>query len=208
MSFQFPEQLPYAYDALEPHIDRETMEIHHSRHHRTYYDKLLAALKEETPQLQNESIENILSKVSQYAPAIRNHGGGYYNHCFFWQCLSPQSSKKPLGGSLSDAMNKQFGNFEAFQSQFAQKATSLFGSGFTWLMLNNSGELLIHNTPNQDNPCMDCSTQQGKPLLALDVWEHAYYLKYQNKRPNYIQAWWEVVNWERAQELYEQHIRS
>ena len=203
MSFLFPE-LPYAYDSLEPYIDSKTMQIHYERHHRTYYDKFLAAIKEEKPDLQNESLEDILSQVSQYPPAFRNHGGGYYNHNLFWQCLSPKSSKKPLG-SLADALQKQFGSFEAFQSQFTQKAAVLFGSGFTWLMVDNaSRNLQIHTTPNQDNPCMDCSTQQGKPLLALDIWEHAYYLKYQNKRPDYIQAWWNVVNWEKGQELYEQ----
>ena len=203
-NFTFPE-LNYSYDALEPYIDRETMEIHHSRHHRTYYDKFLVALKEGkgTPELQNKSIEAIMGNVSQYAPAIRNHGGGYYNHCLFWECLSPKSGKKPLG-SLSQAIQKTYSNFESFQSEFNQKAAGLFGSGFTWLMVNDAGELMIHTTPNQDNPLMDCSSQQGKPILALDVWEHAYYLKYQNKRPDYIQAWWEVVNWEKAQELYEQ----
>ena len=205
MSFSFPE-LPYSYDALEPYIDKETMKIHYERHHRTYYDKFLTAIKEEKPELANESLESILSQVSQYPPAFRNHGGGYYNHNLFWQCLCPKSksTQKPVG-SLSEAIQKQFGGFESFQSQFSQKATGLFGSGFTWLMVDkDSGNLCIHTTPNQDNPWMDCSTQKGKPLLALDVWEHAYYLKYQNKRPDYIQAWWNIVNWEKGQELYEQ----
>ena len=203
MTFSFPE-LPYAYDALEPYIDKQTMEIHYERHHRTYYDKFLGAIEKEKPHLQNESLENILSQVSQYVPAFRNHGGGYYNHNFFWQCLSPQSSKKPVG-SLAEAIQKQFGSFESFQLEWTQKTTGLFGSGFTWLIVeDSSGDLKIHTTPNQDNPLMDCSSQRGKPLLALDVWEHAYYLKYQNKRPDYIQAWWNVVNWEKGQELYEQ----
>ena len=199
MNFEFP-NLPYKYNALEPHIDAKTMEIHHHKHHKAYYDKFTATIQ--GSDLESQKIEEILSNISKHSTAIRNNGGGYYNHNFFWNCLSPNGGNSPKG-DLEEAINKKFNSYESFKDEWAQKATGRFGSGFVWLILNNkSKELEITSTPNQDNPLMDVTKDKGQPLLALDVWEHAYYLKYQNKRPEYISAFWNIINWDWVQKQY------
>ena len=190
-------KLPYAFDALEPYIDAKTMEIHHGKHHQTYIDKLNKAL-EKYPELQDKSAEELLKNLDaipeNIRTAVRNHGGGHLNHSFFWPIL--KKDVEPSGEVL-EAVNEKFGNFDAFKEEFSTKAANLFGSGWCWLVLNN-GELEIMTTGNQDNPI-----SQGKtPILGLDVWEHAYYLKYQNKRADYITEWWNVVNWEQVNENY------
>ena len=197
MAFELP-ALPYAPDALEPHIDKATMEIHHGKHHNAYVTNLNKAL--EGSDLANKSIEDILTTISKASPAIRNYGGGHYNHSLFWTLLTPKSSGKPSGDLLS-AIEKKFGSFEKFKEDFATAATGRFGSGWAWL-ISNKGELDITSTPNQDNPLMDVAEKKGFPLLGLDVWEHAYYLKYQNKRPDYITAFWNVVNWDEVSKRF------
>ncbi len=189
MSFQLP-QLPYSYDALEPNIDARTMEIHHSKHHQAYTTNLNNAIV--GTDLEGKSIEEIL-KVCKDIPAVRNNGGGFWNHNLFWECMSPNGGGLP-SGELADAINGTFGSFENFQIEFAKAATTRFGSGWAWLCVTN-GKLEICSTPNQDNPLMGegCS---GTPILALDVWEHAYYLNYQNRRPDYITAFFNVINWD------------
>lgn len=191
MSFEFPE-LPYAYDALEPYVDAKTMEIHYEKHHRAYFTKFTAAA-EGTP-VASMKLEDIMSGVSAHSGAVRNNGGGLWNHTFFWRCMAPNAGGKP-DGNLADAISKSFGSFEAFKEKFSDAGATRFGSGFAWLVLNGNGELEIGSTPNQDNPLMDVSNIKGTPLLGLDVWEHAYYLKYQNRRPEYIDAWWHTVDW-------------
>jgi superoxide dismutase, Fe-Mn family len=191
MAFKLPD-LPYAFNALEPHIDARTMEIHHDRHHKAYTDNLNKAL-EGSPN-ENHSIEEILKNVSTLPVAVRNNGGGYYNHNLFWEVMTPNGGGEPKG-ALADAINAAFGSFATFKEQFANAAATRFGSGWAWLYEQN-GVLKIGSTPNQDNPLMDVSEIKGTPILGLDVWEHAYYLNYQNKRPDYIAAWWNVVNWE------------
>lgn len=196
MAFELP-QLPYAYDALEPHIDKETMEIHHTKHHNTYVTNLNAAVEgtEFADQSIEELVKNINSVPEDKQTAVRNNGGGHYNHSLFWQLLSKDGGEPK--GEILDAINAKFGSFEKFQEEFTAAATKRFGSGWAWLVLNN-GELEVVSTPNQDNPLMEGKT----PLLGLDVWEHAYYLNYQNKRPDYIKAFWNVVNWDKVNELY------
>ena len=193
-------KLPYDYNALEPHIDALTMQIHHDKHHQAYIDKLNDAVK--TNKLESETLENLLMNVSKYPAAIRNHGGGHYNHSLFWNMLTPNGSGAPAG-ELAAAINSAFGSFEEFKNKFNDAAKSRFGSGWTWLVLKD-GKLTIGSTPNQDNPLMDVSELKGKPILCLDVWEHAYYLHYQNKRADYITAWWNVVNWEAATKLFKE----
>lgn len=190
MSFELPE-LKYKYDALEPHIDARTMEIHYTKHHGGYTNNLNKAI-ESTP-LSGLSIEEILKDVSKHSVAVRNNGGGFYNHTLFWALMSPSGGGKPTG-KISDAINAKFGSFDNFKEKFGAAATTRFGSGWAWLVDKN-GELEIFSTPNQDNPLMDVVDVNGYPLLALDVWEHAYYLKYQNRRPDYIENFWHVVNW-------------
>jgi Fe-Mn family superoxide dismutase len=185
--------LPYDYGALEPHIDARTMEIHHTKHHQGYVTNLNAAL-EKAPNLQNKSLEDLLGNLDavpeSVRTAVRNNGGGHWNHSMFWQIMGPATGGEPTG-KLADAMKSAFGGFAQFKEKFAAAATGRFGSGWAWL-LAEGGKLSIESTPNQDNPVM-----QGKsPILGLDVWEHAYYLKYQNRRPDYIGAWWNVVNWD------------
>jgi|SRR5699024_5989302 len=196
--FELPE-LPYAYDALEPHIDKETMSIHHTKHHNTYVTKLNGALEGHSD-LQDKSLIELLSNLDKLPEniktAVRNNGGGHANHSLFWTLLSPNGGGEPTG-NLAEAINAKFGSFEAFKEEFASAAAGRFGSGWAWLVVDN-GELAITSTPNQDTPVMDGKT----PILGLDVWEHAYYLKYQNKRPDYIAAFWNVVNWEKVAELY------
>ncbi|MDB3926791.1 superoxide dismutase [Flavobacteriales bacterium] len=188
MSFELP-QLPYAYDALEPHIDARTMEIHHSKHHAGYTTKLNAAI--EGSDLAHKSIEDILG--GELTPAVRNNGGGYYNHCLFWTVMSPNGGGEP-SGDLANAINEAFGSFEDFKTSFSNAAATQFGSGWAWLCVKD-GKLSVCSTANQDNPLMK-SGCGGTPILGLDVWEHAYYLNYQNRRPDYINAFFNVVNWE------------
>jgi len=190
MAFKLPD-LSYDYNALEPYIDAQTMEIHHTKHHGGYTNKLNSAIQD-TP-LAEQSIEEILSRVSQHGAAVRNNGGGYYNHNLFWEILSPNGGGKPQG-ELAQAIDRDFGSFEKFKEQFNQTAATRFGSGWAWLV-NQNGKLVVTSTPNQDNPLMDIADVQGKPVMGLDVWEHAYYLKYQNKRPEYIDAFWNVISW-------------
>ena len=199
MAFTLPE-LPYAYDALEPHIDARTMEIHHTKHHNGYTTKLNAAI--EGTDLAGKSIEDILANVSTQSTAVRNNGGGYYNHNLFWSILSPNGGGEPTG-ALADDIKATFGSFDKFKETFNEAAGSRFGSGWAWLCVNN-GKLEVCSTPNQDNPLMDVETNGcgGTPILGLDVWEHAYYLKYQNKRPDYIGAFWNVVNWNEVSKRY------
>ncbi|BCL68292.1 Superoxide dismutase (Mn) [Vibrio nigripulchritudo MADA3029] len=197
MSHTFPE-LPYAYDALEPYIDAKTMEVHYSKHHRTYFDKFTAAIK--GSDLENQSLETIFDSISSQAPAVRNNGGGYYNHVVYWNCMAPNAGGEPQG-DLGAAITETFGSFEAFKEAFAQAAINTFGSGFAWLIVKD-GKLVITSTSNQDNPLMDVAADRGEPVLALDVWEHAYYISYQNRRPEYIDAWWNVVNWDAVAQNY------
>jgi Fe-Mn family superoxide dismutase len=189
--FELP-SLPYAYDALEPSVDKQTMEIHHTKHHGGYVSKLNAAI--EGTDLADKSIEDILKNVSKYSAAVRNNGGGHYNHSLFWTIMKKNGGGNP-SGDLANALNSSFGSFEQFKKQFSDAAANRFGSGWAWLISSN-GKLEITSTPNQDNPLMDVSEKKGTPILGLDVWEHAYYLKYQNRRPEYIENWWKVVNWD------------
>ncbi|TVR83868.1 MAG: superoxide dismutase [Saprospirales bacterium] len=198
MAFKLPD-LPYAHDALEPHIDAQTMEIHHGKHHAGYTSKLNAAL-EGTP-LANKSIEEILAEVSKHGNGVRNNGGGYYNHNLFWEVMSPNGGGNP-SGSLANAINESFGSFEQFKSSFSDAAATRFGSGWAWLIVGADGKLHVTSTPNQDNPLMDLAEVKGTPILGLDVWEHAYYLKYQNKRPDYINAFFSVINWDEVSKKY------
>ncbi len=198
MSFVL-DPLPYANDALEPHIDKATMEIHHDKHHNAYVTNLNNAVK--GTEYETKSIEEILKSISTAPAAIRNNGGGHYNHTFFWKLLSHNGGGSPKG-SLADAINKKFGTFDAFKEEFAKAATTRFGSGWAWLIVDENGELAITSTPNQDNPLMDVAEKKGKPVIGLDVWEHAYYLKYQNRRPDYIAAFWNVVSWDAAEGLF------
>lgn len=195
--FELPE-LPYAYDALEPHFDKETMNIHHTRHHNTYVTNLNAAL--EGKDVSASSIEELISNLDALPEgirtAVRNNGGGHANHSLFWTLLTPNGTGTPTG-SVADAINAKFGSFDEFKNAFTQAALTRFGSGWAWLVVNN-GELEVTSTPNQDSPLMEGKT----PILGLDVWEHAYYLNYQNKRPDYVGAFWNVVNWEKVEELY------
>jgi len=190
--------LPYAHDALEPHIDAKTMEIHHGRHHATYVNNLNAAL--EGHDVGNKSVEELISNLEalpeSIRTAVRNNGGGHANHTLFWQILSPNGGGAPTG-ELAQAINDTFGSFENFQAKFADAATKRFGSGWAWLVVKN-GKLEVTSTPNQDSPLMEGAT----PILGLDVWEHAYYLKYQNKRPDYVKAFWNIVNWDEVNKRY------
>ena len=198
MAFDLPE-LPYAYDALEPHIDARTMEIHHSKHHQGYTNKLNAAL--EGTDTGSRSIEDILAHLDALPQdkqgAVRNNGGGYLNHAIFWTTMSPSGGGSPTG-DLAQAIDRDFGSFDDFQDAFAQAAAGQFGSGWAWLVADDAGKLSVVGRPNQDSPAMDGL----KPILGLDVWEHAYYLNYQNRRPDYISAWWNVVNWTEADRRY------
>tara|TARA_B100001029_G_scaffold175788_1_gene177729 strand:- start:266 stop:871 length:606 start_codon:yes stop_codon:yes gene_type:complete len=200
MSFELP-QLPYAYNALEPHIDARTMEIHHSKHHNGYTNNLNNAIS--GTNLEGKSIEEIcMSK--ELNSAVRNNGGGYYNHCLFWEVMSPDGGGEPTG-ELSNLINSSFGNFENFKNEFAKAASTRFGSGWAWLCVNHENKLSICSTANQDNPLMEGQCG-GTPILGLDVWEHAYYLNYQNKRPEYINAFFNVINWEEVNNRYQSAI--
>lgn len=203
MLHTFPE-LPYAYDALEPYIDAKTMEVHYSKHHKTYYDKFMAAIA--GTDLEQQPLTEIFANISKHSPAVRNNGGGYYNHILYWNCMSKDGGGEPSGDLAKDIL-ATFGDLESFKDQFAQAAINTFGSGFAWLVVKD-GALKIVSTSNQDNPWMDAVESQGEPILALDVWEHAYYISYQNRRPDYINAWWNVVNWDAVAENYAQALAN
>ncbi len=198
MAFTLP-ALPYATDALEPHIDKMTMEIHHGKHHQAYVTNLNKAL-EGKPEA-NSPIEDIIKNISKFPPAVRNNGGGHYNHTMFWTLLSPNGGGEP-SGDLATAINSAFGSFADFKTKFAEAGTTRFGSGWAWLTVGADKKLQVSSTPNQDSPLMDIAEVKGTPILGMDVWEHAYYLKYQNRRPDYIAAFWNVVNWNHVTELY------
>lgn len=198
MAFELP-KLGYDFNALEPHIDARTMEIHYTKHHAAYLTKFNAAI--ENTELANQSPEEIFANVSSHSGAVRNNGGGYYNHKLFWEWLSPDSSED-LDGNLKAAIDKYFGSLDKLKEEFENAAATRFGSGWAWLIKRENGELVVTSTPNQDNPLMDVAEVKGKPILGLDVWEHAYYLNYQNRRPDYISAFWNVVNWKKVAELY------
>jgi superoxide dismutase, Fe-Mn family len=197
MAFELP-ALPYDKAALEPHFDAMTMEIHHGRHHNTYVTNLNNAIK--GTEMENMSIEDLMKNMSKYPTAVRNNGGGHYNHSLFWQILAPNAGGEPTG-DLVATISAKFGSFATFKEEFAKAGVGRFGSGWAWLVVDN-GELKICSTPNQDNPLMDLNPDKGTPILGLDVWEHAYYLKYQNKRPDYIAAFWSVVNWAEVSKRY------
>ena len=198
MAFELP-VLPYAYDALEPHIDARTMEIHHTKHHNGYTTKLNAAI--EGSSLENQSIEEILSNLDMSNAGLRNNGGGYYNHCLFWDIMSPDGGGEP-GGDIAFAINDSFGSYSSFRDEFSNAAATRFGSGWAWLCVHGGGRLEICSTANQDNPIMPNTACGGFPILGLDVWEHAYYLNYQNRRPDYIESFYNVINWGKVGELY------
>lgn len=202
MSFVLP-ALPYATDALEPHIDKATMEIHHGKHHQAYVTNLNKAL-EGKPEA-NSSIEDIIKNISKFPPAVRNNGGGHYNHSLFWTLLSPSGGGEPTG-ELATAITSAFGSFADFKTKFAEAGATRFGSGWAWLTVGADKKLQVSSTPNQDSPLMDIAEVKGTPILGMDVWEHAYYLKYQNRRPDYIAAFWNVVNWHQVSELYKKAI--
>jgi Fe-Mn family superoxide dismutase len=198
MAFELP-KLKYAFDALEPNIDAKTMEIHHDKHHAGYTNKLNAAI--EGTDLEGKSIENILGNLDMKNNAVRNNGGGFYNHSLFWEVISPDGGGKPEG-DLAMAIEKAYGSFEDFKSNFSEAAGTRFGSGWAWLCVHEGGKVEICSTPNQDNSLMPDTGCGGTPILGLDVWEHAYYLKYQNERPKYIEAFWNVVNWKEVATKY------
>ena len=209
--------LPYGYDALEPYIDKQTMELHHTKHHQAYVDKLNKALTD--AKISGVSLDDICKNISKYPIAVRNNGGGHYNHSLFWKgmkpntgsVLAPASANEPAG-KIGDAIKSSFDSFANFKTKFSEKALSVFGSGWAWLIVNKDGKLEIGTTANQDNPLMDISDGsaslttglKGSPVIGLDVWEHAYYLKYQNKRADYVNSWWNIVNWEEANKRFEQ----
>lgn len=197
-------QLPYAYNALEPHVDAQTMEIHHSRHHKAYVDNLNKALAD--TDVSGLSLEDIIKNISKYSTAVRNNGGGHWNHSFFWEILSP--AKTTPSGKLLKKINDTFGSADKMKEEFNKAAASRFGSGWAWLILQKDGALKVVSTPNQDNPYMDVAEVKGCPIIGIDVWEHAYYLKYQNKRADYVNAFWNLVNWNQAEKNYEAALKK
>ena len=201
MAFELP-SLKYSYDALEPHIDSKTMEIHHGKHHAGYTNNLNNAVKDSD--LEGKSIEEILSNLNLDNSAVRNNGGGFYNHCLFWDVLSPSGGGEPAG-ALSDAISNSFGSFDEFKTLFSKAAATRFGSGWAWLCVHPGGKLEICSTANQDNPLMKGIGCGGTPILAIDVWEHAYYLNYQNRRPDYIAGFFNVVDWNSVSALFDQN---
>lgn len=203
MNFEFP-SLPYAYDALEPHIDKLTMEIHHTKHHRAYFDKFVAAVA--GTELESKTLEEIFAGISKAPVAVRNNGGGFFNHNLFWEILSPNGGGQPTG-KLAEAIAAKYGSFDEFKSRFNDAAANRFGSGWAWLSVKADNSLCVCSSPNQDNPLMDVHDCQGTPILGLDVWEHAYYLKYQNRRPDYIGAFWSLVNWDKVSENYTKALK-
>jgi len=204
MSYTLP-PLPYAFDALEPHIDARTMEIHHDKHHAAYINNLNNALKDH-PELAAKPVNELIADLSAVPeairPAVRNNGGGHSNHTFFWEIMGPGKGGAPVG-KLAEAITKAFGSFDEFKAKFEEAGVKRFGSGFDWLIVNKQGQLEIISLPNQDSPYMD----GNKPVIANDVWEHAYYLHYQNRRPDYLKAWWNVVNWDHAEQNYQTALK-
>ena len=198
MAFTLP-ALPYAHDALEPHIDTLTMQIHHGKHHQAYVDNLNKAITG-TPH-ENKTLEDLIENAGSISPAVRNNGGGHWNHTFFWNSLASNAGGSPAG-RLAESINEAFGSFDEFKTKFAQAGIGRFGSGWVWLIVKKDGKLDISSTPNQDNPLMDIAETKGVPLLGVDVWEHAYYLKYQNKRPDYLTAIWNVISWDKVAERF------
>ncbi len=193
--------LPYANDALEPHFDAKTMEIHHDRHHQAYVTNLNNAV--EGTEHADKSLAELVASAGTISPAVRNNGGGHWNHTFFWNTISPKGGGSPKG-DLAKAIDAKFGSFDAFKEEFKKAATSRFGSGWAWLIGTGNGEVAVTSTANQDNPLMDVAEVKGTPIVGLDVWEHAYYLKYQNKRPDYIDAFWNVVDWDAAEKNFKE----
>lgn len=198
MAFELP-ALSYATDALEPHIDKATMEIHHGKHHQAYVDNLNKALLGTDGE--NQSIDDIQKNVSKYPMPVRNNGGGHFNHTLYWSVMGPNAGGAP-SGDLAKAIDEAFGSFDEFKKKFAEAGTTRFGSGWAWLSVSIEGKVQVSSTPNQDNPLMDVAEVKGTPILGMDVWEHAYYLKYQNKRPDYIAAFWNVVDWNAVADRY------
>ena len=196
MAFELP-KLAYSYDALEPTIDARTMEIHHSKHHQAYVDNLNNAIA--GTDLEGKSLEEI-QKIGTDKPAVRNNGGGHFNHSLFWELLTPGGSKEPVGNVKAEI--EKIGGFDKFKEDFSNAAKTRFGSGWAWLVKNSDGSVVVSSTPNQDNPLMPVADKQGTPILGLDVWEHAYYLNYQNRRPDYVSAFFDVINWDKVEELY------
>jgi Fe-Mn family superoxide dismutase len=198
MAFTLP-PLPYAFNALEPHIDAQTMQIHHDKHHQAYVDNLNKAIA--GTDNENKSLEELIASAGKISPAVRNNGGGHWNHSFFWEILGPNGGGQP-SGKLADAINQTFGSFEALKEKVNAAGATRFGSGWAWLIVKD-GKLEVTSTPNQDNPLMDVAEVKGTPILGIDVWEHAYYLKYQNKRPEYLTNIWNVINWNKVAEHYD-----
>lgn len=198
MAFTLP-ALPYAHEALEPHIDTLTMQIHHGKHHQAYVDNLNKAIA--STEHENKTLEELVKAAGSISPAVRNNGGGHWNHSFFWESLAPNTDGSSAGGKLADAINDGFGSLDTFKEKFAAAGMTRFGSGWAWLIAKD-GKLEVSSTPNQDNPLMDVADVKGTPLLGCDVWEHAYYLKYQNKRADYLAAFWNVVNWDKVAERF------
>jgi len=198
MAFELP-NLPYAHDALEPHFDTLTMQIHHGKHHNAYVTNLNAAIA--GTENEGKSLEELMANISKLPAAVRNNGGGHFNHSLFWNILSPRSEGQP-DGILLEMINSEFGSFEKFREVFTNAAMTRFGSGWAWLSLDKNGKLCVCSTPNQDNPLMDIADCQGTPILGLDVWEHAYYLKYQNRRADYVNAFWNIINWNQVKENF------
>lgn len=197
--------LPFSYNALEPYIDQQTVEIHYGKHHKAYCDNFNNALN--AAGSQSSDIIDIFKNISKYPVAVRNNGGGYFNHNFYWENLKGQAGGQP-SGKISSAINAAFGSFEEFRKQFSEATKTRFGSGWAWLCADAKGGLFICSTPNQDNPIMDIAEKKGTPLLTIDVWEHAYYLKYQNKRPDYVEAFWNIINWDVVAKRYEKALRE
>ncbi|PKP48748.1 MAG: superoxide dismutase [Bacteroidetes bacterium HGW-Bacteroidetes-1] len=195
--------LPYAYDALQKSIDKETMEIHYDRHHRAYFNNFVKSIS--GTEMEYITMEKLFAEMSKYPAAVRNNGGGYFNHTMFWNMMSPDGGGIPEG-ELAAAITRSFGSFDEFKKEFEKAGATRFGSGWVWLSLNDQGKLFISSTPNQDNPLMDVAEQRGKPILAVDVWEHAYYLRYQNKRASYLSAFWEVANWKEIARRYNEAL--
>ncbi|MFA6333984.1 MAG: superoxide dismutase [Bacteroidales bacterium] len=199
---EFP-QLPYAYDSLEPFIDKLTVEIHYSKHQKTYFDNFMNAVK--GTELETMTIEEVFKNISKYPVAVKNNGGGFFNHVLYWESMKVNGGKPSV--KLAEAINKKFGSLDELKKLFTDAGKTRFGSGWAWLSVDEKGDLFVSSTPNQENPIMDVTEKRGTPILAMDVWEHAYYLKYQNKRPDYIEAFWNVINWELVSKKYEAIVR-
>jgi len=203
MAFTLP-SLPYATDALEPHIDKTTMEIHHGKHHQAYVDNLNKAVA--GTEHENKSLDELVASAGKISPAVRNNGGGHWNHSFFWQILAPNAGGEPKG-ALAEAIKSTFGSFDEFKEKLNAAGATRFGSGWAWLIVKD-GKLEVTSTPNQDNPLMDVAEVKGTPVLGVDVWEHAYYLKYQNRRPEYLKAFWNAVNWDAVSKNYDAAVKK